>query len=55
MFSKTYNNEVDEIITITDKNYRTLEIEDKVIWHCLLIDRNDTLFYRTTDKEICSN
>ena len=25
----------------------------KLIWHCLLINRNDTLLYRTKNKEIC--
>ena len=44
MFLKTYNTEFDEdIITFTDQNGRLLEIEDKLIWHWLLINRNDML------------
>ena len=44
MFLKTYNTEFDEdIIIFTDQNGRLLEIEDKLIWHWLLINRNDML------------
>ena len=43
MFLKTYNTELDEDIIFTDQNGRLLEIEDKLIWHWLLINRNDML------------
>ena len=67
MFLKTYSTEFDEtIITFNDQNSRLLEIEDKVsvtllffyyyycyrYWH-LLINKNDTIFYRTKNKKIC--
>ena len=49
MFLKTYDTESDEIIiTIADQTGRLLEVEDKLIWHCFLINTNDTLFYRIT-------
>ena len=52
MFLKTYNTEFDDIIiTFSDQNGRSLEIEDKVNLHCLLINRNDMFFYRTNNKK----
>ena len=67
MFLKTYSTAFDEtIIRFHDQNSRLLEIEDKVnvtllffycyycyrYWH-LLINKNDTIFYRTKNKKIC--
>ena len=50
---KTCNTEFDEIITsFTDQNGRLIEIENKeLICLCLLINRNDALFYRTKNKK----
>ena len=69
VFLKTYNTKFDEIIItftdqIEDKVNLTLLInkqKTKLIWHCLLINRNDklfelsnaTLFYRTKNEKIC--
>ena len=54
VFSKTYNTEFDEIIiTFTDQNGRPWEIEVKLIGHCLLINRNGAIFYKTKNKKIC--
>ena len=54
VFLKTYNTEFDEIITFTDQNGRPLEIEDiEDRRHCLLINRNSAIFYRTKKKKIC--
>ena len=54
MFLRTYDTEFDDIIiTFTGQNSRPLEIGNKVIWHCFLINRNDKLFYRTKNKKIC--
>ena len=41
-------------ITFADQNGRPLEIEEKVAKrrHCLLINRDDSLFYRTKNKKI---
>ena len=37
MFLKTCNTEFDEIIiTFMDQNGRPLEIEEKLIWYCLI-------------------
>ena len=48
-FSKTYDTEFDEIIkTFTDQNGRP-----KLICHCLLIKRNDLLFYISKNMKIC--
>ena len=53
VFLKTYNTEFDEIIiTFSDENGSPLEIEDKLIWHCLL-NRNEAIFYRTKNKKLC--
>ena len=53
VFLKTYNTEFDEIIiTFSDENGGPLEIEDKLIWHCLL-NRNEAIFYRTKNKKLC--
>ena len=53
VFSKTYNAEFDAIrITFTDQIVRLLQIEDKVNLICLLINRNDTLFYRTKNQKM---
>ena len=54
VFLKSYNTDFEEIfITLTDQNGRLLEIEVKsLIWHCLLINRDDTLLYRTKNKKI---
>ena len=53
MFLKLYNTGFDEIIiTFRDQNGRPLEMEDKLIWHCLLINRNKVLFCRTKNGEI---
>ena len=47
VFLKTYNTEFDEIIiTFTDQSERLLV-------NRLLINRNDTLLYRTKNKKIC--
>ena len=35
------------------RRQKALEIEDKVDMHCLLINRNDTISYRTKNKKIC--
>ena len=51
---KTYNTEYDEIIvTFTEKNGRLSEVEINLIWHCLLIKRNNAIIYRTKSKKIC--
>ena len=53
MFLKTWNIEIDNItMAFTDQNSRLSETE-KLIWHCLLINRDDTLFHRTKKKKIC--
>ena len=53
VFLKTYNTAFDDTkIAFNDQNGRPLEIEDKVVWHCLLINRNDTLFCRAKSKTI---
>ena len=54
---KTCNIEFYEIlIAFTDLNDRPLEIGNKVslklVWHLLLINRNDVKFYRTMKKKI---
>ena len=36
-----------------DKNGRPSEIEDEVNLTCLIINRNDVVFYRTKNKKIC--
>ena len=52
MFLETYSSNFDNIIiTFTDQNDK-IKIA-KLIWNCLLINRNDTLFYRTKNKKIC--
>ena len=64
VFLKTYTTEFDEIIIkFTDETGWPLEIEDlsNKIWHCLSINKNDTLFelsnatifYRIKNKKIC--
>ena len=62
VFLKTDNTEFDKIIIkFADQNGRPLEMKIKLIWHCLLINRNDTLFevsnatiiYRTKNKKTC--
>ena len=60
MFLETYNTEFDEII-ITDRNWRSLEIEDKVNLNSLLININDasvglsnaTIFSGTKNNKLC--
>ena len=57
LFLKTCNIEFYEIlIAFTDLNDRPLEIGNKVslklVWHLLLINRNDVKFYRTMKKKI---
>ena len=53
VFLETYDAEIDEIIiTCTDQTGRPLEKEDKVNL-TLLINRNETLFYRIKSKKIC--
>ena len=42
VFSKTYNTEFDDItIRFTYQNGRTLEIDTKLNWHFLLINKDD--------------
>ena len=54
LFLKTYNTEFDESMIIsTDQSGRPLEIKIQLISHCLLINRNDVIFYRTKNKRIC--
>ena len=49
MFLKTYA-KFDHIpIRFTDQNCRSLEIEDKVSWHCVLINEIE-IFCRNTGK-----
>ena len=49
-----YSTDFDKIIiTFTDQNGRSLEVEEKV--NCLFINRNDTLFYRTKNMKICQS
>ena len=53
VFLESYDAEIDEIIiTCTDQTGRPLEKEDKVNL-TLLINRNETLFYRIKSKKIC--
>ena len=57
LFLKTCNIEFYEIlIAFTDLNNRPLEIGNKVslklVWHLLLINRNDVKFYRIMKKKI---
>ena len=50
---KPYNTEFDEdITTFMYQNSRPSEIERKVNLRLVLINRNDTLFYRTKNKKI---
>ena len=54
VFLKTYITEFGEtIITFTDQNVRSLEIEDKVNLTLPIKKRNDILFYRTKNRKIC--
>ena len=54
VFLKTYITEFGEtIITFTDQNVRSLEIEDKVNLTLPIKKRNDILFYRTKNGKIC--
>ena len=54
MILKTYIIAFDDIIIkFTIKNGRTLKKKKtKLIWHGLLINRNEPLFYRTKNKKI---
>ena len=53
VFLATRNTDFDDIIiTFTDQNGRSLEIEDKANL-TLLINRDDRLFYRTKNKSTC--
>ena len=53
MILKTYIIAFDDIIIkFTIKNGRTLKKKTKLIWHGLLINRNEPLFYRTKNKKI---
>ena len=59
-FSSTFNLEFDEIIiTFTDQNGRSLEIEDKVNLKLLIKKQeffelmNTAIFYRIKNKKIC--
>ena len=54
VFLETCNTEfIEIIITFMDKNGRPSEIEDEVNLTCLIINRNDAVFYRTKNKKIC--
>ena len=53
MFLKTYTTEFDDIIiTFTDQNGRPLEIEAEANSTLLIINRNDTLLYRKSSKDM---
>ena len=46
VFLKSYNTEFHKIIM-------TINWKTNLIWHCLLMNRNDTIFSRTKNKKIC--
>ena len=49
VFLKINNTEFNEtVITLTYQNGSILEVED-----CLLINRNDALFYMTKNQKVC--
>ena len=52
VFLETYNTEFDIAVTFTEQNSRLLEIEDKVDWHYVLINKDDTLFNRTKNNKL---
>ena len=35
------------------QNGRPLEIGDKINLHCLVVNRNDAILYRSKNKELC--